>query len=331
MKSLSYLLASVFIIGLLGACDSEKSNVQDKVDDPKTVENEEDVNEEPEEAKEEVNVELTDSDREKAKEKIGEIDNKSEVSSLMIDMALQKVNIGGSTDGIPKVIDESVRRIPMESPYIEYFMDIVSSIDMDPEVHNDHLSILKKWQENNFGEVDQDVRTLIRYLNEGKARGPEVEKKTQVEEKEYINKFIQKEEADVELTDSDREKAKEKIGKIDNDIVFGQLLVDMGLQKVNIDGKKDGIPQITDESFRRIPMESPYIEYFMDKISSIDMDTKVHNDYLSILKKWQENNFDEVDRDVFTIIKSFNEGRGPKVVKKTQEEEKEYIDKYLKE
>ncbi|GIN74483.1 hypothetical protein J14TS2_49580 [Bacillus sp. J14TS2] len=78
-------------------------------------------------------------------------------------------------------------------------------------------------------------------------------------------------------------------------------------------------------------MESPYIEYFMDKISSMDMDTKVHNDHLSILKKWQENNFDEVDRDVFTIIKNFNEGRGPKVAKKTQEEEKEYSNKYLKE
>lgn len=194
MKKFFALIASVFLITLLAACNSGSSNAQEKENENKSVENEVEVKEEPkEEVKEAVNVELTTADREKAKEKIGEINDQIVFSQLMVDMSLQKVNIGGETDGIKGVSQESFKRIPMKSPYIDYLMETLPSIDMEPGDHNELLSILKKWKENNFDEVDQDVRTTLIYLNKDVPDyepTTELEKKTPEEEQEYIDKYI---------------------------------------------------------------------------------------------------------------------------------------------
>lgn len=324
MKKIFALLVSAFVIAMLAACASDDNrNAQENEDDNKVVENEETKKE----VKEEVKVDLTAADKEKAKSRIGEIENQTVFTQLMVDMALQKVKIAGSQDGIPGITNESFRRIPMKSPYIEYFMEKLPAMNMDTEDHNLHLSVLKKWKENNFDEVDQDVYNIVKTMTEDPTE--DVVKRTPEEEQVYIDKYL-KEERKGE-TEAGPTPAKEKIGEIKNDQEFAMKMIDMSIQKVNIDGHTEGIKGIADKVFNHIPMEKEYMTYLKEELASIETSKEKRDLYNSILNKWQESKFNGVDQDVKSILKSLSEDATDDVVKKSDEEEQEYIDKYLKE
>lgn len=130
-----------------------------------------------------------------AKKDIGEISDETTLIMRMIEMSLQKVNIGGKKNTPTGIDPDSIRRIQMTKGNIYYLKQHTDSIELSRNTRGEpytYENILNRWLEGNFDDITEEVEFLLSLTSKpyGKYDGGEVTEKSRVEEQQYIQHFF---------------------------------------------------------------------------------------------------------------------------------------------
>lgn len=114
-----------------------------------------------------------------------------ELNSKMILLSLQKVSIGGPNyPDTPKGMIIKAPRPEMTKGNINYLKQKLYSLKLKNE--RTYEEILNRWDEENFENITDDVKTLLTLRNEGKYPVAELVMKSEAEEDSYKEKFYRK-------------------------------------------------------------------------------------------------------------------------------------------
>ncbi|RWR04108.1 DUF6241 domain-containing protein [Siminovitchia fortis] len=132
-------------------------------------------------------------------------------------------------------------------------------------------------------------------------------------------------------TNEERMTAQKDIGEISDELTLIMRMVEMSLQKVNIEGDK-----FTSDSTGRIQMTKGNIYYIKQQADSIDISRNTKNgtfSYESIINRWLEGNFDNITDEVEFLLsltsRPYGKYDGGEVTEKTRIEEQDYIQQFF--
>ncbi|GIN90345.1 hypothetical protein J6TS1_00150 [Siminovitchia terrae] len=138
----------------------------------------------------------TNEERVTAERDVGEISDELTLITRMVEMSLQKVNIGGENDTPPEIVADSVRRIQMTKGNIFYLEQQVDSIEISRNTKNSaysYESILDRWLEGNFDNITDETEFLLSLVSKpyGIYDGEKVTEKSRIKEQEYIQRYFE--------------------------------------------------------------------------------------------------------------------------------------------
>ncbi|WP_144463491.1 DUF6241 domain-containing protein [Siminovitchia fortis] len=132
-------------------------------------------------------------------------------------------------------------------------------------------------------------------------------------------------------TNEERMAAQKDIGEISDELTLIMRMVEMSLQKVNIEGDK-----FTPDSTGRIQMTKGNIYYIKQQADSIDISRNTKNgafSYESIINRWLEGNFDNITDEVEFLLsltsRPYGKYDGGEVTEKTRVQEQQYIQRFF--
>ncbi len=139
----------------------------------------------------------TNKERVTAERDIGQISDEWTLIMRMIEMSLQKVDIGGK-NGIPlEIADDSIQRIQMTKGNIFYLQQQMDDIEVSRNTKSgtySYESILDRWLDGNFDNIADETEFLLSLVSKpyGMYEGEEVTQKSRIEEQEYIQQYFGK-------------------------------------------------------------------------------------------------------------------------------------------
>lgn len=132
----------------------------------------------------------------------------------------------------------------------------------------------------------------------------------------------------------EKEAAQRDIGEIADESILIMRMIEMALQKVNIDEEQKA--GITPGSIHRIQMTKGNIYYVKQHIDSIEIsrNTKIGSySYENILNRWLDGNFDHIEEETKFLIsmvsKPYGKYNSGEITEKNRVEEQEYIQEYF--
>lgn len=135
-------------------------------------------------------------ERNAAKKDIGEINDELTLIMRMIEMSLQKVNIGGEMYNPAGIAPDSIQRIQMTKGNIDYLKQHIDTFEISRNTKRtgySYESILNRWLQGNFDNITNETEFLMSLTSKpyGKNGDGDITEKTRVEEQQYIQRFFE--------------------------------------------------------------------------------------------------------------------------------------------
>jgi hypothetical protein len=137
-----------------------------------------------------VAYQLSDTEKTTAEKQIGVVNNEATFIQRMIEISLQKVQIGNDQYGIPGIPPNQIHRIQMTEGNIEYLREGLDHIKTAN--YHTYETILNKWLTGNFKNITSNVQTLLSYMEKtGQISGSfQVTQRSYAEEQQYYTQFF---------------------------------------------------------------------------------------------------------------------------------------------